>query len=273
LISEKDTAVLCDLARIASREGIEFFVIGAGARFLIHDWPRRLTGGRGTTDWDIAVRVSSWRELERLRSALTSNEAGFKVTGAEHRFSHVGGRRLDVVPFGGVEAPDRTVTYPHGETTHSVLGLSECAECCVDVAVGDGVSVRVVGPPGLVLLKANAYLERRSTMTHDVEDIDFIAETYRDTLEDATVFKRAADVLQEEVVLYEDVGAYLLAMDVRALSVASPVMEPLHQLVDELTEPSSRAVDHVLRGAGDEQAQRRQAIVRRYSAFKQGLST
>ena len=109
-------------------------------------------------------------------------------------------------------------------------------------------------------------------MTHDVEDLDFMVETYRDTLEDAIVFDRAADVLQEEVVLYEDVGAYLLAMEVRVLGVAPQVMEPLYQLVDELTDPASKAVDHALRGTVDGQAQRREAISRRYSAFKLGIS-
>ena len=59
MINERDKAVLRDLSCIADKEDIEFFVIGAGARFLVYDWPYRLTGGRGTTDWDIAVRVSS----------------------------------------------------------------------------------------------------------------------------------------------------------------------------------------------------------------------
>lgn len=272
MISERDKAVLCDLARMASKEGIEFFVIGAGARFLVHDWPLRLAGGRGTTDWDIAVRVSSWDQFERLRYALTSNEAHFVADGPEHRFTHIDGRRLDVVPFGGVEAPDRTVTYPHGETTHSVLGLSECEACCTDVEVGGGASVRVVAIPGLVLLKAQTYLDRRSRMTHDVQDLDFMVETYRDTLGDAAVFERAADVLQAEVVVYEDVGAYLLAMDVRALGVAPQATEALKRLVIELTDPSSTAVDDVLRRAGDDQAQRREAIARRYSAFRLGIS-
>jgi predicted nucleotidyltransferase len=116
MINERDKAVLCDLSCIADKEGIEFFVIGAGARFLAYDWPRRIEGGRGTTDWDIAVRVSSWGDFERLKDALTSSEAQFETTAAEHRLRHVRGRSLDVVPFGGVEAPDRTVTYPHGET-------------------------------------------------------------------------------------------------------------------------------------------------------------
>lgn len=273
MIDERDKAVLRDVARIANRESIKFFVIGAGARFLTYDWPRGLSGGRGTTDWDIAVRVSSWAEFERLRQALSSDDAGFETTPADHRFRHTSGRRLDAVPFGGVETPDRTVTYPEGETTHSVLGLRECEECCLDVDVGDGVSVRVVAPPGLVLLKAKAYLDRRSTITHDVQDLDFMVATFRDTLEDAVVFERAIDVLQEGVVLYEDVGAYLLAMDVRDLRVAPDAVAPLRQLVEELIDPSSKAVDHVVQGVWVGQAQQREAVVQRYLAFRLGISS
>ena len=71
MIRERDKSVLRDVARIAESEDVTFFVIGAGARFLVYDWPNDLTGGRGTTDWDIAARVSSWEVYDRLRCALT----------------------------------------------------------------------------------------------------------------------------------------------------------------------------------------------------------
>ena len=264
--------MLRDLARVASREDIEFFVIGAGARFLVYDWPLRLHGGRGTTDWDIAVRLSSWNAFERLKVTLTAKEAPFEATAAAHRLRHLGGRSLDIVPFGGLEAADRTVTYPHEAATHSVLGLRECEDCCTDVDIGEGVSVRVVAPPGLVLLKAKAYLDRRPMKTHDLQDLDFMVETFRDTVDDQAVFDRSATVLQEEVVLHEDVGAYLLAAEVRELGVASQATEPLLELVDELMDPRSHAVDDLLRSAAHAQARQRTSIARRYAAFKAGLS-
>lgn len=271
MINEQDQAVLRDLTRIARVAEISFFVIGAGARFLVYDWPAGLSGGRGTTDWDIAVRVSSWEEFLRVRDALTANQAGFKTTAAEHRFEHSSGRKLEVVPYGGVEDPDRTVTYPKGETTHSVLGLSECESCCVEVDIGDGLRVQVVEPPGLVLLKAKAYLDRRSETTRDVQDVNFMVSRYQESLDDATVLERAGEVLQDENVLYEDVGAYLLALDVRELAVAEEALEPLVALVAELTDVQGKAVDHLLEKMGDE-PQQRAAIVRRYRAFALGMS-
>jgi predicted nucleotidyltransferase len=270
MIDERDKIILRDVARIAEAEGIDLFVIGAGARFLVHDWPRGVARGRGTTDWDIAVRVSSWAEFERLKTSLCAGP--FRRTAADHRLTHAGGRNLDVVPFGGVEAEDRTVTYPQGRTTHSVLGLRECQACCTEVDVGDGVTVRAVGLPGLTLLKAKAYLDRRPGQTHDLQDLDFGVDTYAHTLDDGAVFEHAAEVLQGGDVLYEDVGAYLLAREVRALGMNRAVMQPLLQLIDELTEPDGRAVDDLLRGAPHDQVARRLEIARRYLAFRTGLS-
>lgn len=269
-ISDEDKVVLRDLAKIAASVGIDFFVIGAGARFLLYDWPKKLAGGRGTTDWDIAVRVASWSEFERLKAALTGT-GRFNQAAAEHRLEHVEGRRLDVVPFGGVESPDRMVAYPKGETTHSVLGLDECDARCEVVDLGEGVSVRAVVPPGLVVLKAQAYLERRPYKTHDVRDLNFVVETYLETLDDEVVFERAAEVLQDEKVLYEDAGAYILALDVVQLGLSNEVIEPLRRLVEELLDEASKAVDDVLVRDTEQQAQQRAEITRRYSAFRLGL--
>lgn len=75
MLSERDKTVLRDVARIAGSQDVAFYVIGAGARLLVYDWPNELIAGRGTTDWDIAVRVSSWVEYERLSRALTAEGA------------------------------------------------------------------------------------------------------------------------------------------------------------------------------------------------------
>lgn len=271
MLSDGDKTVLRDVARIARDEGLEFFVIGTGARFLVHDWPHAIPGGRGTTDWDIAVRAATWDDYQQLRSALTAGGAPFRSTSVEHRLAHDAGRRLDFVPFGGVESLDRTVTYPKGETSHSVVGLSECEACCVEVDLGDEISVRVVGAPGLTLLKAQAYLDRRPTQTHDVRDLDFMVRTYAEALGDPVVFDRAADVLQDDVVEYEHVGAYLLALDIRELGVGNEAVRSLHALLPELTDEASRAVDDLLVGRGAPQARARRTVVQRYAAFAIGF--
>jgi predicted nucleotidyltransferase len=268
---DADKAVLRDLARIAWREGLRFFVIGAGARFLVHDWPHAITGGRGTTDWDIAVRVATWTEYEQLRSVLTRLDAPFRPTMSEHKFVHVQGRQLDVVPFGGVETEDRTVVYPTSGSTLSVLGFRECEEHCVPVDVGDGLRVNAVGSTGLVLLKAQTYLDRRPALTYDIQDIDFIVRTYGETLGDRSVFERASDVLQEERVAYEHVGAYLLGRDIAEIGFGNAAVAPLRTLLAELSDPKSRAADDVQVSKGRGLEPDRTTILLRYEAFRLGL--
>lgn len=273
MIADADRAVLRDVARIAGQAGCAFFVIGAGARLLAYDWPNRVAGGRGTTDWDIAVRMATWGEYERLRLALTADDAPFRPSEAEHRLFHVQGRSLDVVPFGGVEVGDRTVVYPRAGTTHSVLGLRELEDCCVSVDVGDGVRVNVLGPAGLVLLKALSYLERRPALTHDVQDIDFIVRTYGVVLGDEAVFARAAEVLQAERVAYVDVGAYLLGRDIQASGPSRVILAPLRTLLLELADPMSRAVDDVLAASTWGSVLEREGVVLRYAALHLGLES
>lgn len=271
MIDARDQAVLRDVVRVAGGEGICFFVIGAGARFLVHDWPNQLTDGRGTTDWDVAVHVASWEQFHDLREALCAGSAPFTRSSAEHRVVHATGRHLDLIPFGAVEQDDRTVTYPLGQTSHSVLGLLECESVCQDVEIGGGVSVSVVATPGLVLLKAQAYLDRRPNLTYDVRDLDFICRTYGDGLGDTTVFERAADMLRSERVTYEDVGAFLLARDVASLEMPRAVLAPLVDVLAELVENDGVALEHLLGRRAYAEATARLAVVRRYAAFQLGL--
>ncbi len=178
---------------------------------------------------------------------------------------------MDVVPFGGVEAEDRTVTYPSGGNIHSVLGFRECEEHCVTVDVGDGLSVRAVTTPGLVVLKAHAYLDRRPALTHDLQDIDFIARTYEDACEGSSVFDLAAEVLQDERVTYEHVGAYLLGLAIAKFRFADAVLAPLCTLLKELGDPMSVAVDDVQDPARRGLVRDRETIVLRYAAMRLGL--
>jgi predicted nucleotidyltransferase len=271
-MEERDRSVLRDLARHAAGAGVEFFVIGAGARLLVHDWPRQLAGARSTTDWDVAVRVESWRAFDRLKQALTAVGMPFSATSGEHRVRHVQGRHLDIVPFGGVESPDRSVTYPRAGTTLSTLGLAECVACCSGVDVGEGTVVQVVGAPGFLVLKASTYLGRRADTRRDVEDFNFVVETYTAGVNMEQEFERAGDALRDGSVLYEDVGAYLAGRDVSDLTLPEQVMRPLHRLVEELVDPSSRAVSDLVRHPIVDPTLQRAAIQRRYAAFHRGLS-
>lgn len=276
MIRLEDRQVLVDLATTARELGREFYVIGAGARLLVHDWPHDVEGGRETTDWDIAVCVPGWRDYESLKAHLTDGEPpAFSPAAAEHRLIHRSGRRLDLVPFGGVEDEERRITYPRDGTRHSTYGLRECRRHCTQVTIASGVEVSVVTTPALVVLKAEAFLDRRiEGATHDLQDIDFLLRTYAATVPEKEVFDRAGDALVDDRIEYEDVGAFLLGQRL-AEEMEAETLRPVHQVLLETDDEGAAVLDPLVRHAlfEEEQIRERRAVLRRFAALKAGLES
>lgn len=132
---EPAAAVLAEVQEIAARRGIEVMVVGAVARDII---VRSFTGtppDRATSDVDIAVSVGTWDQFAELTDGMTS------VRRAAHRFSVIG-VPVDVVPFGAIEAPDRSITWPDDHTM-TVLGFREALTNAVIGLLPKGVTVRL----------------------------------------------------------------------------------------------------------------------------------
>lgn len=112
--------VLAALDTPARLLGADCLVVGATARNILSvAWFDRLPS-RATRDVDVAVAVATWEAFERLTEGLTRR-------GGAHTFSVlVGGAavEVDVVPYGGVETPDRSVLLPD-EHLLNVLGIRE----------------------------------------------------------------------------------------------------------------------------------------------------
>lgn len=85
--------------------GVDIMVVGAAARDILI---RHVVGSppqRATRDVDIAVAVNSWSEVACLTSSMGPTPGG------AHHFL-VLGIEVDVIPFGGIESRDRTITWP-----------------------------------------------------------------------------------------------------------------------------------------------------------------
>ncbi|GAA4320017.1 nucleotidyl transferase AbiEii/AbiGii toxin family protein [Klenkia terrae] len=150
----------------AEEVGLEPMLVGASARTL---WSIALTEGlpsRATQDVDVAVAVSSWDQLRTLTSLLTPEG------NVEHRFV-VEGVPVDVVPFGEVEAEDRTIRWADDHVMN-VLGLREALDVRVPVLLPGGVRTSVPSVPALASLKVIAWLDRRLDTTRDAVDLAII---------------------------------------------------------------------------------------------------
>lgn len=168
---EPAALVLAELHRRALACGVEIMVVGATARDILI---RHVTGAapeRRTADIDVAVAVSSWADL----GALTRD---FPSAREVHRFV-VRSTAVDVIPFGEIEAPDRTVTWSN-EHRMDVFGFREAWAAAVQVTLPGGLAVAVASLPAQSLLKLFAWRDRRYQDRRDAIDLKTIVSAYQE---------------------------------------------------------------------------------------------
>ncbi|MBD3349701.1 MAG: hypothetical protein GF400_10980 [Candidatus Eisenbacteria bacterium] len=276
MIPERDQEVLQDLAEAAAHAKVSFFIVGAGARLLTHDWPRGIAGGRTTTDWDIAIRVGSWSEFERFKAALLAHKRGavFMAGRAPHQILHrSAGVPVDVIPFGLLEMPTGAITWPQGGPTMSVTVFSACESMCRSIGLASGLAVAAATVPALVLMKAHAHVDRFAAgESRDLRDIDFLLRTYAGEQDDERVFDLGGDFIRSGKLLIEDAGAFLLGVDT-ALKTPDALLTPLLDLIGQTADPFGAVISALVSRIWDEEEDlaRREAIRRRFAALGLGL--
>lgn len=169
---EPAAMVLAEVHRRATECGSDIMVVGAVARdILIH----HATGSaphRATADIDIAVAVSSWQDVDRLTGTL--EETG----GGVHKFL-VRGVEVDIIPFGGIESQERTITWPNHHMM-DVSGFKEALDAAVHVALPGGLTIAVASLPAQSVLKLFAWRDRRYQNRRDAIDLRTILEAYHE---------------------------------------------------------------------------------------------
>jgi predicted nucleotidyltransferase len=124
-----DRAALGSLARLLSAvrraaDDTPLLLVGAAARDILLVHANGIAMHRATEDTDLALAVRDWKAFLRLRRALLASGT-FTAEGPAHRL-WFGDQRLDIMPFGGVERPDRSIAWPpEGVEVMNVRGLTE----------------------------------------------------------------------------------------------------------------------------------------------------
>jgi predicted nucleotidyltransferase len=162
--------VVSPLQQEAARLDAPLFLMGAAARdvMLLHVYG--IDTQRLTEDMDFGVMVRDWATFDALRKALLQSEAfEARSKDATHKLWHCSGRPLDIVPFGAVERPDRTLAWPPDEhTVFDCFGMQEAMRSSLEVRLPGGGSLRVASLPALALLKITAWQDRK--LTHPGRD-------------------------------------------------------------------------------------------------------
>lgn len=219
-------------------DALPFFIAGATARDLILRYGFGIDTGRETLDVDFAVQVETWDAFEQVKSGLISTGKFTDVPRITQRV-RFGNVVVDLVPFGAIERPDRTIAWPpDGATIMNVIGFSEALAATISVTLPEGANVRVVNLSGLALLKLAAWADRQHTQPgKDAYDLTLVLRNYLEAGNSERLYSDAANLLDENDFDYEAAGAWLLGRDISHL-LASESKERIAALLEREANPN-----------------------------------
>jgi predicted nucleotidyltransferase len=211
------------------------FLTGALARVLWLVFGFDIDTGRRTEDVDFAVQCTDWETFEALARALY--DRGLQRVGdSQHKFLHNNGTEIDLIPFGGVEQPDRTLAWPpEGDRVMNLMGFAEVAAETTLMLLPGEVEVPVICQHALALLKLLAWEDRRVRAVHkDAADLFILGRTYLDTRVPPVPPEEEAEVLERCDFETELAGAHLLGTDMAALG-SEELMSAVRQILERET--------------------------------------
>ncbi|GAB3551983.1 nucleotidyl transferase AbiEii/AbiGii toxin family protein [Noviherbaspirillum agri] len=206
---------------VAQPLGIDYFLMGAAARDLMLQHAHKIAPSRLTEDVDFAVSVLDWQSFESLRAALlASDQFSGRPGPAIHKLRHKAtGLPLDIVPFGGVENADRTISWPPDHhTVFDCFGAREAFEAGIPVRLPINVTLRVASIPALALLKITAWKDRKhSHPGRDAGDLLLYVRNYMDCDNYDRAAQDHSDLFTTDDYDHESTGARLLGRDIANL--------------------------------------------------------
>jgi len=108
--------VIRKVDEIARTCNTAYFLAGATAREIILRHVFGRPPGRRTLDVDFGIAVRDWEQFENLKSALIKNADFMQHPKQKQRIFHKSPSVIvDLIPFGGVERTDGTITWPPEE--------------------------------------------------------------------------------------------------------------------------------------------------------------
>jgi len=210
-------AVIAKVQAAAAAFGVETLIVGAFARDLHLAYAHGIPVQRQTEDVDLALAVGDWVIFDQLRARLLAS-GSFAESSVTHRLRH-GAIPIDLVPFGGVEAADRTIAWPpRGDVVMDVLGFQEAQRVALDVRLPGDVQGRVVTLPALVLLKLVCWQDRHlRSPRKDASDLQLIITNYLQAGNENRLWDEFLAWTQEGDFDYALAGARMLGRDIGIL--------------------------------------------------------
>ena len=222
-----DIEILRFIGEVCDRAEVEWILVGAMARDVQLQHRANVSAGRATTDIDIAVIVESWAGFALLVAAFTQTQqfgharSAHKLLGTDS--GSFPGRKVDIVPFGGVEDEGSAIRWPpDGAHVMSVVGFKEALATAETIRIAD-FDIRVVSVPALAALKLIAWLDRRMEDSKDAVDFERIIRTYEHVIGERMFQGLEFEILKEVDFEMEKAAAQILGVHVASACAASTV--------------------------------------------------
>ena len=203
----------------ALEPGIEFVMVGAMARDIVLQSVFGLAPGRQTIDLDFGFAVENWEQFGALKSALVATGNFQLVDRVSQRLLYQGERRVDLIPFGGVEDENGAIAWPPSrDIVLNVAGFKEALASAILVQVDADLVVSVASLSGLAVLKLFAWADQRDKANADADDLRRLLEDYGNAGNEDRLYGEELHFLEDAKFDFEVASARLLGNDVASIA-------------------------------------------------------
>ena len=218
-IETLDIEVFKSITKIADRLLISYFIVGAAARDLIFG-AFDINAGRATKDLDIGLQAENWDHFSKLKTNLLDTK-DFVETAQQQRLDFQGLLKIDIVPFGPIAGPDKSISWPDDQsTTMSTIGFEDAFNDAFTGILSDDpdFNIKIASICGLTIMKMIAWGEKYPEREKDAIDLDFMMRNYISAGNDERFYEEGTDIINENTFDYEIASAWFLGRDAGNIS-------------------------------------------------------
>jgi predicted nucleotidyltransferase len=212
---------LLEIANIAAKLKLDFFIIGATARDIVMECVHNIKAPRITKDIDIAVCLADWNEFRALADELAATGKLLKL--AQIQRYDFDGVLIDILPFGDISRPDNKICWPpYYDKVVSTIGFDDVYKTAITLRLNNEpvLDIKVPTIPGLAIMKLIAWNEAYPDRKKDAEDLLFIMRAYQHAGIEDRLYDQETRLLMEEEFDNERSGIRLLGRDMARISNA-----------------------------------------------------
>lgn len=231
-------AVSREIISLARKLDLQYFLAGAMARDIVLTNVFGIDIGRATRDVDFAVAVADWDQFNLVKRTLLENGPFSASDKAEQRLYYRTGENhagfpVDIIPFGGVEAPPHSIAWPpEKKIIMNVMGYAEALETALSVQVEAGFTVPIASLPGLALLKLFAWQDRHNETPKDAQDLVILCRGYHAAGNHDRIYGEEIALLEAVDFDLDLASPRLLGKDVRRIASAGTLKQATALLSD-----------------------------------------